>query len=114
MVGEFLLRFVLGGCIVSLFAVLSEIMSPKTFAGIFSAAPSVALASLGLAFAMDGVSRAALDGRSMLLGAVALLGYSLAVKHLVMHRRMSTLLAASALLLLWLIIALGLWAIVLR
>ena len=49
-----------------------------------------------------------------LAGAVALLGYSLAAKHLVMHRRWSTLVAASVLLLLWLAIAFALWAIALR
>ncbi|HWE64016.1 MAG TPA: DUF3147 family protein [Chloroflexota bacterium] len=114
MFGEFLLRFVLGGTIVSLFAVLSDMVSPKTFAGIFGAAPSVALASLGLAFATGGVSKAALDGRSMLAGAVALLAYSLLVQHLVMRRRWPTMLAASVLLLLWLAIALALWAIALR
>jgi hypothetical protein len=114
MVAELLLRFVLGGAIISLFAVLSDMVSPKTYAGIFGAAPSVALASLGIAFATEAGAKAALDGRSMLLGAVALFAYSLAAKRLIMHRRWSALIAASLLLLLWLAIALALWALVLR
>jgi hypothetical protein len=95
MIGELLLRFVLGGAIVSLFAAISDMVQPKTYAGIFGAAPSVALASLGLAFATQSGSRAALDGRSMLAGAVALLGYSLAAKHLIMHRRWRALAAVA-------------------
>jgi hypothetical protein len=35
-----LIRFVLGGLIVSAFAVVSEMFKPKTFAGLFGAAPS--------------------------------------------------------------------------
>jgi hypothetical protein len=89
-------------------------VSPKTYAGIFGAAPSVALVSLSLAFATEGGAKAALDGRSMMAGAVALFAYSLLVKHLVMRRRWSALTAASVLLLAWLAIALGLWAIALR
>jgi Protein of unknown function (DUF3147) len=38
-------RFVAGGLIVSLFAVLGDVLRPKSFAGLFGAAPSVALAT---------------------------------------------------------------------
>lgn len=114
MIGELVLRFVLGGAIVSLFAVISDMIQPKTYAGLFGAAPSVGLASFGIVFATHGGARAALDGRSMLAGAVALLGYSLAVKYLVMHRRWPTLPAAGVLILLWLAIAFALWAVALR
>ena len=41
---ELVLRFVLGGVIVSLFSLLGDLWKPKTFSGIFGAAPSVALA----------------------------------------------------------------------
>ena len=47
MLSELLIRFLIGGLIVSVFAVSGDILRPKTFAGIFGAAPSVALASLG-------------------------------------------------------------------
>ncbi len=68
----------MGGAIVSAFALLGEMCKPKTFAGIFGAAPSVALATLGLALLNQGSSFAALEGRSMVLGAVAFVAYSAA------------------------------------
>jgi hypothetical protein len=45
---ELVFRFFIGGCIVSIFAVIAEVLKPKGFAGLFAAAPSVALATLGL------------------------------------------------------------------
>jgi hypothetical protein len=114
MIGELLLRFLLGGIIVSAFAVISDIVQPKTYGGTFGGAPSVALASLGLTFAIQGGRVAALDGRSMLAGAVALFGYSVAAKYLIMHRRWRAPIAASVLWLVWLAIAFALWAVVLR
>jgi uncharacterized membrane protein (GlpM family) len=53
---EYLLRFVLGGLVVLLFAVLGDLLRPKSFAGLFGAAPSVALATLGIAVAEHGSS----------------------------------------------------------
>jgi uncharacterized protein DUF3147 len=111
---DLLIRFVLGGMIVSAFALIGEVVRPKTFAGLFGAAPSVALTSLGLAFASGGGARAAIETRSMPAGALALCAYSLAVLHLVMHRRHRTLPVAAATLLLWLAVALGLWALFVR
>jgi hypothetical protein len=35
-------RFVVGGVIVSIFAMLGDLLKPGSFAGLFSAAPSVA------------------------------------------------------------------------
>ena len=45
---ETLLRFFIGGAVVSAFALLGDLFKPKSFAGLFGAAPSVALATLGL------------------------------------------------------------------
>ena len=45
---EILLRFIIGGVVVSIFAALGEVLRPKSFAGLFGAAPSIALATLGL------------------------------------------------------------------
>jgi hypothetical protein len=39
-------RAVSGGILVSAFAVLGDVLKPKRFAGLFAAAPSVALATL--------------------------------------------------------------------
>ena len=41
MLPELAIRFVLGGLIVSAFAVIGDILHPKSFAGIFGAAPIV-------------------------------------------------------------------------
>ena len=46
---EYVARFLIGGVAVSLFAVLGDLLRPKSFAGLFGAAPSVALATLGVA-----------------------------------------------------------------
>jgi hypothetical protein len=43
---EALIRFMIGGIFVSVFAVLGDVLKPKRFAGLFGAAPSVALATL--------------------------------------------------------------------
>lgn len=50
---ELAIRFALGGAIVSVFSALGELFTPKTFGGIFGAAPSVAIATLALAFAKE-------------------------------------------------------------
>jgi hypothetical protein len=45
---DWVLRFLIGGTIVSVFALIGDVLKPKGFAGLFGAAPSVALATLGL------------------------------------------------------------------
>jgi hypothetical protein len=78
MVAELALRFVLGGLIVSLFSISGELWQPTTFSGIFGAAPSVALASLALAFWKQGPGVVSVLGRSMVIGSIALYGYGAA------------------------------------
>jgi len=46
---EYVVRFLLGGAVVSMFAMLGDVLRPKRFAGLFGAAPAVALATLGIA-----------------------------------------------------------------
>jgi hypothetical protein len=43
---EYALRFLAGGIAVSAFAVLGDTLRPKSFAGLFGAAPSIAFATL--------------------------------------------------------------------
>jgi Protein of unknown function (DUF3147) len=38
-------RFLIGGLTVSIFSLIGDILKPKSFAGLFGAAPSVALAT---------------------------------------------------------------------
>ncbi len=68
---EYVIRFLLGGTVVSAFAMLGDILRPKSFAGLFGAAPSVALAALGIAIYQHGGDYAALQSRSMMAGAIA-------------------------------------------
>jgi hypothetical protein len=114
MVVALVLRFVLGGLIVSAFAALGDMLQPKSFAGVFGAAPSVALVSLGLAFATKGGADAALDGRSMQAGAVALCVYCLLVSVLIWRHRWSALYATAIGTVVWLAAAFTLWALALR
>jgi len=111
---ELAIRFVLGGLIVSAFAVIGDMLHPKSFAGIFGAAPSVALASLGLAFLTKGTHDAAVDGHAMVLGGVALCAYSWLVARLLLRYRWNTIVAAAAAWLVWLAVAFGSWAVMLR
>ena len=53
---EALARFLIGGLVVSAFAMIGGLFKPTSFAGLFGAAPSVALATLALAISKDGKS----------------------------------------------------------
>jgi uncharacterized protein DUF3147 len=55
------------------FALISDVLRPKAFSGLFSAAPSVALASLGLTAAMMGPAKAAESALPMVAGAIGLI-----------------------------------------
>jgi hypothetical protein len=105
---EYVIRFLAGGVIVSLFAILGDVLRPKSVAGLFGAAPSVALATLALAFAKHSSNYVAAESRAMILGAAALGVYSFAVCQLLMRAQFSalasTLCAAAA----WFITAFGL------
>jgi hypothetical protein len=106
---ELLIRFVFGGVVVSLFAAIAEMLEPKTFAGIFGAAPSVALATLILAFHEHGGAYVALEARAMIVGAIALLAYSVACVAIAKRERVPIGLGAAAAWLVWIAAALGLW-----
>ncbi|MGB6935797.1 MAG: DUF3147 family protein, partial [Xanthobacteraceae bacterium] len=73
-----LVRFLIGGIAVSFFAALADVLRPRSFAGLFGAAPSIALATLTLTVAQRGPSFAAEEGRSMIVGALALAACSAA------------------------------------
>lgn len=111
---ESLYRFFFGGLIVSLFAVIGSMLKPTSFAGVFGAAPSVALATLGLTIAKQGGSYAAVECRSMLIGAAALWAYSLAVSRMLMLGRFSALAASTMSFTVWAGCAFVLWFAFLR
>ncbi len=109
-----LLRFLIGGSVVSLFAVLGEVLRPRSFAGLFGAAPAVALATLALTIAHDGKTYAALEARSMVAGAVAFFVYALVVSYLLVRLRGSVVAVTVGAIPVWGVAVLGLWAAWLR
>ena len=104
---DYLVRFLVGGLIVSAFAILGDVLRPKSFAGLFGAAPSVALVTLGLTFAKHGPDYVSLEGRSMVIGTFALAVYSAAVCQLLIRFRWSALAATTCSLVLWMALAIG-------
>jgi uncharacterized membrane protein (GlpM family) len=112
MIGEILLRFALGGAIVSAFAVAGELLQPKTFSGLFGAAPSVAIATLGIAFATRAGEYAGIEARSMLIGCAALFVYSATCAATIQHERMPVWLGAVLAWAVWAAVAFAVWGVV--
>jgi hypothetical protein len=106
---EILLRFVIGGVVVSVFAMLGDVFRPKSFAGLFGAAPSVALATLGLTVVRDGNAYAAFEARSMLLGAFAFCIYAALVSWVGMRWKVGALKTTLTLIPVWFAAAFGAW-----
>ncbi len=107
-------RFVVGGIIVSAFAVLGDLFKPKAFAGLFGAAPSVALATVSLTVSTDGPVYASVEARSMLAGAIALCCYSIAVVFLLKRRRAPAVRATLSSTPVWFCVAFALWFVFLK
>ena len=108
---EHVIRFLVGGLVVSAFAVLGDILRPKSFAGLFGAAPSVALPTLAIATMQHGAAYASAQSATMIVGAVALAFYAVIVCHLLMRAHLRALAATAVGTVAWLLVALGLWAI---
>lgn len=104
---EYGLRFLAGGIAVSAFATLGDSLRPKSFAGLFGAAPSIALATLLIILSHKGAPFAAMEGRSMIVGAFALAAYSWVVCVLLKKILLSSWTATMAALVVWFVIALG-------
>jgi hypothetical protein len=113
-VKEILLRALIGGVVVSAFALLGSVLKPMRFAGLFGAAPSVALASLGLTVASKGKIYASIQARSMVGGAVAFLVYAYCVCVVMMKYKPPAMATTTLLLFLWLATAFGVWLFWLR
>jgi hypothetical protein len=111
---DLLLRFLIGGLVVSLFAILGDIFRPKSFAGLFGAAPSIALATLGLTIHHNGKLYAAVETRSMIAGAVAMAAYAATVSWVLFRFKPPALAVTLALLPVWLGVSFGIWHLCLR
>jgi uncharacterized membrane protein (GlpM family) len=105
---ELVLRFLVGGIVVSLFAMIGSALRPKSFAGLVGAAPSVALATLVLTVMKRGKPYAAIEARSMIVGAIGFFAYASLVCRLLMRGKFNTLATTSLALLAWLLCAIGL------
>jgi len=103
-----------GGVVVSAFALLGDLLKPKSFAGLFGAAPSVALATIVLTAMKQGQGYVSVEARSMLLGSLAFFLYAFVVSRLLMRRKLRVLPVTSLAIGLWLVCALGLWYAVQR
>jgi hypothetical protein len=90
---DILARLLIGGLAVSAFATVGGLFKPTSFAGLFGAAPSVALATLALAISKDGKACAATECRSMIAGAAGLCLYSILVSQFLSRFRLSASMA---------------------
>jgi hypothetical protein len=111
---QILFRFVIGGLVVSLFAAFGDAVKPKSFAGLFAAAPSVAMATLGLTIMTEGKLFVAAAARSMIFGAVALFLYAAVAIRLMMKYKLDAAPASISAFAAWMICAMGAWYVLLR
>jgi hypothetical protein len=95
-----LVKGVCGGLLVVAFALLSEGLSPKRFAGLFGAAPSVAIAGLSITLIDEGIAPAHRNTVGMIAGGVGMVAYAFAVVPLL--RRTGPKRAAATALTAWL------------
>ncbi len=72
-----------------IFALLSEGLSPKRFAGLFSAAPAVAIAGLTIVLLDKGAHDAHQNAVGMLAGSAGMIAYAAAVVPLLRRLRAS-------------------------
>lgn len=109
--GEYLVRFIAGGAVVSVFALIGDVLRPKSFAGLFGAAPSIALVSLSLAGFAHGPEYVTTEAKFMMAGATALTVFSLAMVHLLMKSKFSVGAAALTCVSIWLAVSFGLFGV---
>jgi hypothetical protein len=106
---QILIRFIIGGMIVSAFAIIGDVLKPKSFAGLFGAAPSVAMATLALTVVSDGASYAAIEARSMMAGAIAFFIYASLVSRMMMRYKIRAILITLCSIPVWLGVAGGIY-----
>ena len=111
---EMLFRFLVGGIVVSTFSTLGDVLKPKSFAGLFGAAPSIALATLALTIVKEGLHYTTLEARSVLAGAFALGVYSDSVMEVMARRKRSAVLVSVSLLSVWFAVVFGLYVAVFK
>jgi Protein of unknown function (DUF3147) len=113
-VKDLILRFVIGGAVVSAFAALGDVLKPKSFAGLFGAAPSIALATLGLTIAANGKMYAATEARSMIAGALVFFLCAWLCSWLMVRHKLNATPVTISALAIWLVCSISMWFLVLR
>lgn len=105
-------KAVIGGLAVVAFSLIGEAGRPKRFAGLFSAAPSVAIASLAITVIEKGAKGTVPYARGMLIGSAGMLAYCLVSLFLLerLHALLGSLLAWLA----WFAVAGGIYFMVMR
>jgi hypothetical protein len=71
-IGVLALRGLAGGALVVVFALIGAVVKPKAFSGLFSAAPSVAIASLAITIVAENPGKAQQASVGMVIGGVAM------------------------------------------
>jgi uncharacterized membrane protein (GlpM family) len=105
------LKGLVGGGLVVMFALLSETLQPKRFAGLFSAAPAVAIAGLALTLVFKEAHEARENSIGMLAGASGMTAYALAI--VVLMRRVRPFVASVLGLVAWILPAAAVAALLL-
>jgi hypothetical protein len=101
-----------GGALVVLFALMGEVVRPRSLAGITSGAPSVAAAGLLVTVLTTGAISAWNQSLAMIAGAVGLVVWCLVATEAM--KRFGGLKGSVAATTVWFIAAFSLWAVVLR
>jgi uncharacterized membrane protein (GlpM family) len=94
-----LVKALAGGSLVVMFSLLSESLEPKRFAGLFGAAPAVAIAGLAVTLVSKGVLDARLNTLGMVAGSAGMVFYAAAVVLVLKQARPVT--SSAATLLVW-------------
>jgi hypothetical protein len=108
------LRFLVGGLVVSLFSIVGDVLKPKSLGGVFAGAPTIALATIPLTVHHSGALYTALEGRSMMGGAVAFFAYACVVSFIMMRFKPSALKCTVLALPVWCAVAFAMWTLWLR
>jgi len=109
-VGVLAVRGLAGGVLVVVFALIGEVVSPKAFSGLFSAAPSVAVASLAVTIVVESAAKARQDSIGMVIGGLAMSACCVVAAAVI--PRLRALWGSLAAWLGWAMVALGLyWAV---
>ncbi len=111
---DILIRVLVGGFVVSLFALIGDLLKPKSFAGLFGAAPSVALATITLTAIKEGHAYVAIEAYSMIWGAIAFFFYACVSTRILIRGKWSSLLVTTSALFIWGAASLGLWLALVR